>query len=59
MLYCLYKIFNPVSYTHLIAVYFGSAGIRRTRYAIPAALAADLAGFMAAAFAERLFFGVS
>ena len=40
-----------------IAVYFGSAGIRRTRYAIPAALAADLAGFIAAAFTVRLFFG--
>ena len=42
---------------YTIAVYFGSAGIRRTRYAIPAALAADLAGFIAAAFAVRLFFG--
>ena len=42
---------------YTIAVYFGSAGIRKTRYAIPAALAADLAGFMAAAFAVRLFFG--
>ena len=42
---------------YTIAVYFGSAGIRRTRYAIPAALAADLAGFMAAAFAVRLLFG--
>lgn len=41
---------------YTIAVYFGSAGIRRTRYAIPAALAADLAGFMAAAFTVRLFF---
>ena len=41
---------------YTIAVYFGSAGIRRTRYAIPAALAADLAGFMAAAFAVRLLF---
>ena len=44
---------------YTIAVYFGSAGIRRTRYAIPAALAADLAGFMAAAFAVRLLFGMS
>ena len=42
---------------YTIAVYFGSAGIHRTRYAIPAALAADLAGFMAAAFAVRLLFG--
>ena len=43
---------------YTIAVYFGSAGIRRTRYAVPAALIADLAGFMAAAFAVRLFFGM-
>ena len=42
---------------YTIAVYFGSAGIRKTRYAIPAALIADLAGFMAAALAVRLLFG--
>ena len=41
---------------YTIAVYFGSAGIRKTRYAVPAALVADLVGFMAAAFAVRLFF---
>ena len=41
---------------YTIAVYFGSAGIRKTRYAIPAALLADLAGFMSAAFAVRLLF---
>ncbi len=43
---------------YTIAVYFSASGIRNTRYAIPAALCADLAGFMAAAFAVRLFFGV-
>jgi len=42
---------------YTIAVYFGSAGIKKTRYAVPAALAADLAAFLAAAFAVRLFFG--
>ena len=41
---------------YTIAVYFGSAGIRKTRYAVPAALVADLVGFMAAALAVRLFF---
>ena len=41
---------------YTIAVYFGSAGVHKTRYAIPAALAADLAGFAAAAFAVRLLF---
>ena len=42
---------------YTIAVYFGSAGIRRTRYAVPAALTADLMGFLAAAWCVRLFFG--
>ena len=42
---------------YTIAVYFGSAGVSKTRYAIPAALIADLTGFMAAAFAVRLLFG--
>ena len=41
---------------YTIAVYFGSAGIRRTRHTIPAALIADLTGFAASAFAVRLFF---
>lgn len=41
---------------YTVAVYFGAAGIRKTRYAIPAALTADLAGFIAAAFAVRVFF---
>ena len=41
---------------YTIAVYFGSAGIRRTRYAVPAALLADAACFIASAFAVRLFF---
>ncbi len=42
---------------YTIAVYFGAIGVRKTRYAIPAALCADLAGFAASAFAVRLFFG--
>ena len=41
---------------YTVAVYFGAAGIKKTRYAIPAALIADLTGFMAAAFAVRLLF---
>ena len=41
---------------YTIAVYFGAAGIVRTRYAVPAALCADLAGFLAAAWAVRLLF---
>ena len=42
---------------YTVAVYFGAAGIRRTRYTIPAALTADLAAFVAAAWAVRLCFG--
>ncbi len=42
---------------YTIAVYFGSAGIIRTRHTVPAALAADLTGFLTAALCVRLFFG--
>lgn len=42
---------------YTIAVYFGSAGIVRTRHTVPAALAADLTGFLTAALTVRLFFG--
>lgn len=41
---------------YTIAVYFGAAGIRKTRYAVPAALCADLAGFIAASWAVRILF---
>ena len=41
---------------YTVAVYFGAAGIKRTRYTIPAALTADLAAYLAAAWAVRLFF---
>ncbi len=42
---------------YTIAVYFGAAGVNRTRYAIPAALCADAAAFLAAAWAVRVCFG--
>lgn len=41
---------------YTIAVYFGAAGISRSRYSIPAALCADFTGFLAAAWTVRLFF---
>lgn len=41
---------------YTVAVYFGSAGVKKTRYAIPAALCADLAAFVAAGWAVGLFF---
>lgn len=43
---------------YTIAVYFGAAGIVKTRHTIPAALAADLMGFIGSALAVRIFFGV-
>ena len=41
---------------YTISVYFGSCGIRKTRYAVPAALIADLTGFLAASWTVRLFY---
>ena len=41
---------------YTISVYFGAAGVKRTRYAIPAALCADAVGFFCAALFTRLFF---
>ena len=41
----------------ILAVYFGSAGIRRTRYALTCGLLADAAGLIAAVFVAYLFFG--
>ena len=38
------------------AVYFGSVGVDRTRYAVPAALCADLVGFLVAAWSVRIIF---
>lgn len=40
----------------IIAVYFGSVNIKRTRYAVPAGLIADFAGIIAALFFGYLFF---
>jgi len=42
---------------YVVAVYFGAAGVKKTRHAVPAALCADLAGFLAAAWTTRLFWG--
>ena len=40
---------------YTISVYFGAAGIKKTRYTIPAALIADLVGFLVASWTSRLF----
>ena len=41
---------------YTISVYFGAVGIKKTRYAIPAALIADLTGFIVASLTARYFF---
>lgn len=42
---------------YIIAVYFGSVGIKNSRYALTAGLIADLAGVITAIFIAYLFFG--
>jgi spore maturation protein B len=41
---------------YVIAVYFGAVNIRKTRYAIPAGLAADAAGLLAAVLICRMIY---
>jgi spore maturation protein SpmA len=41
---------------YVIAVYFGSVGVTKTRHAIPTGLCADFAGALASVFACRLLF---
>ncbi len=41
---------------YTVSVYFGAAGIRKTRYTVPAALIADFTGFFVASLTTKLFF---
>lgn len=41
---------------YILAVYFGSVGIKKTRYAVTGGLIADVAGIIAAIFVGYLFF---
>ena len=41
---------------YTVSVYFGAAGVRKTRYTIPAALFADFVGFFMAAVTVRWLF---
>ena len=42
---------------YVLAVYFGSVGIKKTRYAVTAGLFADLVGIIAAIMVSYIFFG--
>jgi spore maturation protein B len=41
---------------YVIAVYFGSVNVRRTRHAVPAGLIADAAGIVASVILCRMMF---
>ena len=41
---------------YTISVYFGAAGIHKTRYTVPAALVADFVGFLMASLTVRFLF---
>ena len=41
---------------YTISVYFGAAGIKKTRYPLPAALFADFVGFLMASWTVKWFF---
>jgi spore maturation protein SpmA len=53
---CVFNGSSDVTF-YIVALYFGSVGIKKTRYAIPAGLFTDLAGIIAAIFVSYLFFG--
>lgn len=42
---------------YILAVYFGSVGVKNTRYAVVCGLIADIAGVIASIFVAYLFFG--
>lgn len=42
---------------YVIAVYFSAAGVKNSRWAVPAALAADMACFLSAAWICRIMWG--
>lgn len=52
---CLFQGSTDTTF-YILAVYFGSVGIRQTRHAVPCGLLADVAGIIAALFICYLFF---
>ena len=53
------SVFQGTSDTtfYILALYFGSVGIRKTRHAVAGGLLADLSGIIAGIFIAYLFFG--
>jgi spore maturation protein SpmB len=42
---------------YILALYFGSVGVKKTRHAVAGGLIADLAGVVAAIFVAYVFWG--
>ncbi len=42
---------------YVISIYFGSLGVKKLRHTVPAALAADITGFIAASLIVKLIWG--
>ncbi len=53
---CLFQGSTDTTF-YILAVYFGSVGVRRTRHAVGCGLAADIAGALAAVAVCYIFFG--
>ena len=53
---CLFQGSTDTTF-YIIALYFGSAGIRKTRYAVGAGLVSDFTGIIAAIVLAYMFFG--
>lgn len=53
---CLFQGATDTTF-YILAVYFGSVGIRKTRHAVGCGLLADLAGIIAAVIVGYIFFG--
>jgi spore maturation protein SpmA len=55
LLSCVFQNTSDTTF-YFVALYFGSVGIKRTRYAVPCALLADLAGIITAIAISYFFF---
>ena len=55
LLSCVFQGTSDTTF-YIVALYFGSVGIKKTRYAIPASLTGDLAGVITAIVVSYFFF---
>lgn len=53
---CIFQSSTDTTF-YILAVYFGSVGIRKTRHALPCGLAADFVSMVAAIIIAEIFFG--